>query len=136
MNRDDAVMMVARLARVRHQGALDRVLVGAERLKHAQAVLVDVNSGAGRAQLVGAFMHAHLPSPLRQRAGGREAGESGTDDFGAAGSLMRYSEGGRVVDPGRTMKLLFRHWIVAILPASNVPRQENAMARLRHFAVW
>ncbi len=67
---------------MRERRAFHGVVIGPDRFEHAQAVLVDVDAGAGRAQPVGALMHAHAPAALRQRAGRGQAGKSGADDFG------------------------------------------------------
>src|SRR5262249_34165027 len=58
--------------------------IGAYRFENAQAVLVDVNTGAGGAQALGALVHPNAPAALRQRAGRGEAGKSSTGDLGVA----------------------------------------------------
>src|SRR5262249_23705363 len=95
----------------------DGCIIGADRFEHAQAVLVDVDAGAGGTQLLGALMHAHTPAPLRERAGGGEPGKPGAGDFGVA---LRHMYG-MLWQRGRR-PLRRRH-------------EEDTMARLRHFAV-
>src|SRR5262249_3108041 len=117
MHGNNAVALVAYLAHVRRIGARDGGIVGADRLEHTQAVLVDVDAGAGGAQLLGALMHAHAPSPLRERAGSGEAGKPGPGDLGVA---LRHMEG--MLWQGARRALCRRD-------------EEDTMARLRHFAV-
>ena len=81
VHRDHPVLVVAHLAGVGERRAMDRRRIGADRLQHAQAVLVDVDAGAGGAQPVGALVHAHAPAALRQRAGRRQPGKARADDF-------------------------------------------------------
>jgi hypothetical protein len=58
--------------------------IGAYRFENAQAVLVDVNTGAGGAQALGALVHPNAPAALRQSAGRGEPGKSSTGDLGVA----------------------------------------------------
>src|SRR5579871_3937998 len=82
MHRDQPIAAVAHLARMCKRRALHRGIVGADRLQHAQAVLVDVNAGASGAQPVGTLMHAHAPAALGQRAGCGQTGKSCASDLG------------------------------------------------------
>ena len=82
VHRDQPVVAVAHFAGMGERRALDRGVIGADRLEHPQAVLVDVDARAGGAQPVAALMHAHAPAALRQRAGRGEAGKAGADDLG------------------------------------------------------
>ena len=84
VHRDQPVVAVAHFAGVGERRALDRGVIGADRFEHAQAVLVDVDAGAGGAQPVAALVHAHAPAALRQRAGRGEAGKAGADDLGVS----------------------------------------------------
>src|SRR5690349_11300552 len=84
MHGNNAVALVAYLAHVRRIGAGDGCIIGTDRFEHAQAVLVDVDAGAGGAQLLAALVHAHAPATLRERAGGGEPGKPGPGDFGVA----------------------------------------------------
>src|SRR5207247_10189362 len=81
---EEASVLVAGPAPPRARAVADRVLGGAERLEHAQAVLVDVDAGAGGAQAVGALVHPHTPAALRERAGGGQACETAADNLRAA----------------------------------------------------
>jgi len=60
----------------------DGELILADGLENAQAILVDVNAGAGRAQAVGALVHAHAPAALGKRASRRQSGKASAGDFG------------------------------------------------------
>ena len=84
VHRDHPVLVVAHLAGMGERRAVDRRGIGADRLQHAQAVLVDVDARAGGAQPIGALVHAHAPAALRQRAGRGQPGKSRADDFRAA----------------------------------------------------
>ena len=84
MCREQAIVLVARLAHEVARVVGERLLERPERLQHAQAVFVDVDAGAGGAQALGALVQPHAPAALRERAGGGEAGEAAADDLGAA----------------------------------------------------
>src|SRR6266850_3393495 len=84
VDREEAVVLVAGLAQPRARAVADRVLAGAERLEHAQAVLVDVDAGPGGAQALGALVQAHAPAALRERAGCGQPCETAADDLNAA----------------------------------------------------
>ncbi len=73
MHREHAVLLVAHLAGMGEGRALHRLVVGAELFEDAKPVLVDVDAGAGRAQLRRALVQAHAPALLRQRPRRREA---------------------------------------------------------------
>ena len=60
---------------------LDRGLIGADSFEHAKPVLVDINTRTGGTQAIRAFVHAHAPAALCQRASRGEPGKSGADDF-------------------------------------------------------
>ena len=62
--------------------ALDRGVIGADRLENAQAIFINVNAGARRAQAIGALVHAHGPAALGQRASRGQSGKSRAGDFG------------------------------------------------------
>ena len=84
MHREQLVVVVAHLAGMRERRALHRRVIGAERLQHPQPVLVDVDAGAGGAQLAAALVHPHAPAALRERAGGGEPGKAGSGDLGVS----------------------------------------------------
>src|SRR5262249_7370356 len=90
VDREDPIVLITDLPSVRKGRALDRFFESAESLEHAQPVLVDVDAGARGAQLVGALVHAHLPSALRQSTGRRQSGEPGSDDLSATRRLLRF----------------------------------------------
>ena len=81
MHRNQLVPAIADLAGVRERRALNCGIIGADCFQYAQAVLVDVNAGTGGAQAIGAFVHAHAPAALRQRARRGQPGKSGADDL-------------------------------------------------------
>jgi len=58
-----------------------RVLVRAEGLEHAQAVLVDVDSSARGAQPVGALVQPDAPAAPGERAGRGQSCETTADNF-------------------------------------------------------
>ena len=72
----------SRTSRVCANGApFTAAVIGADRLQHAQPVLVDVDAGAGGAQPIGALVHAHAPAALGERAGRGQPGKARADDF-------------------------------------------------------
>ena len=81
---EQAVVLVARLAHAVACAAADRVVARAERFQHAQAVLVDVDAGAGGAQPIGTLVQPHPPAPPREGARGGEPGEAAAYDLGPA----------------------------------------------------
>ena len=87
MHRQHAVLLVAHLAGMRERRALHRLVIGAELFEHAQAVLVDVDAGAGRPKFGRAFVQPHAPALPGERYGGGETRKSATDDFGMSFGL-------------------------------------------------
>src|SRR5581483_6761874 len=83
MHRNGAVAVITHLARMRDRCTAYRIVIGAERLEDAQAVLVEINTGAGGAEPIGPLVHAHLPAALRERAGCGQTREARADDLGS-----------------------------------------------------
>src|SRR5262249_35195568 len=103
---------------------------GADRREHAQPVLIDVDARAGGAQALPALVHAHAPAALRQRAGRGQAGETRASDLGVPfhGAILWHGaiEGSPRQGAGAMMAGRGRE---------SGECEEDAMARLRHFAV-
>ena len=78
------IAVVAHFAGVRERRTFHRGVIGAERFQHAQAVLIDVDAGAGGAQLFAALVHAHAPTALAERAGSGKPGKPGPGDLGVS----------------------------------------------------
>ena len=82
MGRDQPVAAVTHFAGMGERGAFDCGGIGADSFENAQAILVNVNAGAGGAQAIGALVHAHAPAALGKRARRGQPGKSGAGDFG------------------------------------------------------
>src|SRR5262249_30393160 len=84
VNGDQPAALVTHFASMRKRRAFHGGGIGAYRFENAQAILINVNAGAGGAQAVGALMHANAPAALRQSPARGEPGKSSTGDFGVA----------------------------------------------------
>ena len=82
MGRDQPSLIVTHFASMGERRAFDRGVIGPDRFQNPQAVLIDVNAGAGGAQAIGALVHAYAPTALGECAGCRQSGKSSARDFG------------------------------------------------------
>ena len=86
-------------------GAVGHVVVGADRLQHAQAVVPDEDAGTEGAQLAVDLVDAGRPAALAQRDGGDQAGETRAGDLG-----MHHSAAARLLSLSRPSSCT-RSWV-------------------------
>src|SRR5581483_931332 len=99
----DVDAVAARLVARRLVRAVRHVVVGADRLQHALAVLPDEDAGAEGAQLGFLFVYTHAPAAAPQRDGGGEPGETGTGNFCMHRSDLTSND--RRAAPARTLRV-------------------------------
>ena len=79
--RGDQLAVVARLVNHGLMRARDDIVIGADRLEHAQPILPDKDAGAERTQLRACLVDTHRPAALGKRNGSGESRETSARDF-------------------------------------------------------